>query len=294
MAPQVGRARSIAALTSREAGAPACQFLNDGYVLRALSQSLLDRTVKRRHDPWIMLRLSRIWIIVACVAAVSVAAADQRDPAIAQRIATLEAAVQRDPENLFLAAEYRQLVIAAGDFDRSIKVLEALAHRKTTGPNIHISLGLAYVDKVPTSGDIRRLYLARDAINEATRAIDRQPSVLAFYMRGRINISFNNFIFHRVAIGIQDLQKALALITPETAQATAADVYAALGDGSWKLGDRSAARDVWRRGAERYPDDARLKARLSPDDAVIVIVVWKALLADTRVDTTLRDFRPRS
>ena len=45
-------------------------------------------------------------------------------------VVQLEQAVQRDPENLTLAADYRQLVIASGEFDRSIGVFEKLC----TGP----------------------------------------------------------------------------------------------------------------------------------------------------------------
>jgi len=236
-------------------------------------------------------RLPIIWLCAACA---SVAAAvPTKDPALEGRIAALEAAVQRDPEDLYVAADYRQAVIAAADFDRSIRILEQLAKRKVTGPNVHISLGLAYVDKVPPSGEIRRLYLARDAIGEATRAIEREPSVLAYYMRGRINLYLNNLIFHRTALGIQDLQKALTLITPQTPAAIAADVYTTLGDGYWwRLDDHAAARDVWRRGAARFPDDASLKSRLSPDEALVSNIVWRALLPGTRVDTTLRRLRP--
>jgi Flp pilus assembly protein TadD len=106
------------------------------------------------------------------------------DPRVRPGVADLEEAVQRDPENLKLAAEYRQLVIASGNFDRSIDVLQKLAKRQGSGPNVHLSLALAYVDKVPPSGDIRRLYLGRDAIGEATKAIERQPSVIAYYIRG--------------------------------------------------------------------------------------------------------------
>src|SRR5207237_3329433 len=127
----------------------------------------------------------------------------------------------------------------------------------------------------------------------ATRAIERDPSVLAYYIRGRINLYLNNLIFHRASMGIQDLQKAVTLITPQTPAAIAADAYTSLGDGYWwRLEDRMAAREAWRRGAERYPDDPPLKARLSTDDAAVANVVWKALLPGTRVDTTLRRVRP--
>src|SRR3989442_3920590 len=127
------------------------------------------------------------------------------DPRLRPGLNDLEQAVQRDPENLKVAAEYRQLVIASGDFDRSIDALETLAKRKGSGPSIYISLALAYVDKVPSSGDIRRLYLGRDAVNALTKAIDRRPTVLAYYLRGVINLFYNRFIFNRVTRGIADL-----------------------------------------------------------------------------------------
>src|SRR5581483_2806742 len=87
------------------------------------------------------------------------------------RFDDLERVITADPENLAVAAEYRQDAIAAGAFDRSIDFFEKLARRKGSGPNVQISLALAYVDKVPVAGDIRRLYLGRDAINALTRSI---------------------------------------------------------------------------------------------------------------------------
>src|SRR5574341_1116556 len=79
-------------------------------------------------------------------AAVSAAAAETP---IAARLHDFEQAVAGDPENLQVAADYRQLTIAAGQFDRSIDFLEQLAKRKGSGPNVRMSLALAYVDKVP-------------------------------------------------------------------------------------------------------------------------------------------------
>ena len=201
----------------------------------------------------------------------------------------LEQAVQREPENLKLAAEFRQLAIASGDFDRSIDALEKLAKRKDSGPNVHISLALAYVDKVPSSGDIRRLYLGRDAIGAATKSIDRQPSVIAYYIRGLVNLYYNNFIFKRIPRGIADLQQALTLVTPDTPRSLVAHVYASIGDGYWRLEDRAKAREIWARGAEACPHDAGLRARLSSDERVVANTVSAALYAGTRVDTTLRE-----
>ena len=210
------------------------------------------------------------------------------DPRV-RPVIDLEQAVQRDPENLKLAAEYRQLVIASGEFDRSIDLLQTLAKRQGSGPNVHISLALAYVDKVPPSGDIRRLYLGRDAIGEATKAIERQPSVIAYYIRGLVNLYYNNFIFKRIPRGIADLERALTLATTETPRPLVARVHASIGDGYWRLDNRAKAREVWARGAEHCPDDPGLKVRLSPDDRAVADAVSAALYAGTRVDTTLRD-----
>src|SRR6266849_6338298 len=117
------------------------------------------------------------------------------------KLEPLERAVMADPENLQVAAEYRQHAIASADFDRPIGVLGKLAKRANSGPHIHISLALAYVDKVTSSGDIRRLYLGRDAMSALTRSIAMRPTVLAYYIRGVINLFYNSFIFHRTDKG---------------------------------------------------------------------------------------------
>jgi tetratricopeptide (TPR) repeat protein len=221
---------------------------------------------------------------VACAAAAVAAAAGD--------LATLERAVAGDPENLAVASDYRQAAIATADFDRPIDFLGRLAKRKGSGPNIHISLALAFVDKVPTSGDIRRLYLGRDAMNALTRAIERRPSVLAYYIRGLINLYYNNFIFRRIPRGIADLEKALTLATNEAPAALVARVYLSLGDGYWRLENQSKAREAWSRGAERYPADPAFTARLVPDVRAIEDAVTTALYAGTRVDTNLRVLQP--
>ena len=204
----------------------------------------------------------------------------------------LERAVLDDPENLLLAADYRQLAIAARDFDRPIGVLEKLAKQKGSGPNVQISLALAYVDKVPTSGDIRRLYLGRDAIGALTRAIAQRPTALAYYVRGLINLYYNNFIFHRVPRGIADLEQALTMMTADSAPALILRVRTALGDGYFRSGNAAKARDVWSAAQHQFPADAGLKNRLEKQGTELEDVVTTALTASTRVDTSLVDLLP--
>jgi tetratricopeptide (TPR) repeat protein len=237
------------------------------------------------------LRLRTACGLIALIAAVCVGVRVCARPD-APGIDALEQAVAADPENLKLAAHYRQLTIAGAAFDRSIEFLEKLAKRAGSGPNVQISLALAYVDKVPTSGDIRRLYLGRDAMAALTKSIERRPSVLPCYLRGVINLYYNSFIFHRIPRGIADLQRALTLAGPETPPALVARVYLSLGDGYWRLDDREKARDAWTRGAGRYPAGPGFSARLVADERETEAAVTRALYAGTRVDTSLRDLLP--
>jgi len=218
-----------------------------------------------------------------------VVAAARTDP---RPIEALERAVLADPENLRLAADYRQLAIASKEFDRPIGVFEQLAKRKSSGPNVQISLALAYVDKVPTSGDIRRLYLGRDAIGALTKAIAQQPTALAYYMRGLINLYYNNFIFHRVPRGIADLEQALTMAATDSAPALMLRVRTALGDGYFRLGNAAKAREVWSAALAAFPADTGLKSRLEKQGTELEDIVTTALTASRRVDTSLVDVLP--
>jgi tetratricopeptide (TPR) repeat protein len=211
---------------------------------------------------------------------------------LAARLAELERAIAADPEDLALAARYRQLVIGAGQFDRSIDFLDKLAKRKGSGPNVRVSLALAYVDKVPTSGDIRRLYLGRDAMNALTASIAQRPCVLAYYMRGLINLYYNRFIFHRADKGVADLNQAVSMVTTDTPPKLVARVYTALGDGYFRLEQVAKARETWSVGAAKFPTDDGLKERLRKEGEPLADVVTTALSAGRRVDTTLVDLLP--
>jgi tetratricopeptide (TPR) repeat protein len=218
-----------------------------------------------------------------------VVAAARNDP---RPIEAVERAVLADPENLRLAAYYRQLAIASKDFDRPIAVFEQLAKRKRSGPNVQISLALAYVDKVPTSGDLRRLYLGRDAIGALTKAIAQRPTALAYYMRGLINLYYNNFIFHRVPRGIADLEQVLAMAGGDSAPALMLRVRTALGDGYFRLGKAAKAREVWSAAQRQFPADPGLKNRLEKQGTELEDIVTTALTASRRVDTSLVDVLP--
>src|SRR5258706_9834072 len=231
-------------------------------------------------------RVHTIIIVMAVLIAAACA------PSAASDLAALERVVAGDPEDMVAAASYRQAVIAAGDFDRSIAFLEKLSKRKGTGPHIHVSLALAYVDKVPTSGDIKRLYLGRDAMNALTKSIELRPTAAAFYVRGLINLFYNSFIFHRADRGVADLTRALAMSGADTPPLPVPRIYTALGDGYSRLENLPKARETWAAGLAKFSNDEGLKERLAKSGEALQDVVTSALTASRRVDTSLAGFLP--
>ena len=81
------------------------------------------------------------------------------DPAFWPKVNAFEKTVAADPENLEAGAEYRQLMIAGSQFDRSIEFFEKLAKGRTPGADLDLNLALAYIDKIPGVNDIKRARL---------------------------------------------------------------------------------------------------------------------------------------
>jgi tetratricopeptide (TPR) repeat protein len=250
------------------------------------------------ETPTVLRRMSsRVNLALCLCASLSVVvAARQTQPGsraeFEHNLQTFERALAADPENLTLAADYRKLTLETGLFDRAIDVLHALAKRKGSGPNVQISLALAYADKVPTSGDMRRLYLGRDAMNALTESIAQRPSVLAYYYRGQINLYYNRLIFHRTDKGVADLTQALSMVTGDTPRALVAHVYTALGDGYFRLEQLAMARQVWSEGLAKVPGDDGLRTRLQKEGQSLLEIVTAALSAGRRSDTSLAGLLP--
>ena len=231
-------------------------------------------------------------LALACAPALPAASLGGSDEPVRERLLNLERAIQGDPENLPLAASYRALAIEAAQFDRSIDFFEKIAKRRGSGPNVYISLALAYVDKVPPAGDIRRLFLGRDAMGALTKSIEQRPCALAYYLRGVINLYYNRRIFNRTERGLADLQRAMSMRTPETPPALVARIHTAIGDGQFRQGNLAQAREAWSIGAARFPDDVALRRRLEKQGQELDVIVWQTLAPERRADTSLSGLLP--
>ena len=141
--------------------------------------------------------------VLALAAAIGFGAGTPRAAAVDDpQLARFEASASAEPENLWLGALYRQRAIQVGAYDRAIKMFDRLASRRDAGPNVFISLGLAYVDKVPTVTPFRRIFVGHDAGAAITKSIDRRPSLVAYYVRGLISLFYPEAVFHRGRQGV--------------------------------------------------------------------------------------------
>jgi tetratricopeptide (TPR) repeat protein len=228
------------------------------------------------------------WLFLFTVAATSVVAAGHESVPIT-RLDELEAQLTEKPSSLDLGAEYRQLVIETGRYDRSLRLFERLSKDSRGGANRFLNLALAQVDKVPVSGSIRQALLGRDAIDATTRAIAIEPTDVAYLIRGLVNLFYDRAIFHRTDKGVADLEEARRLSAVHPRRPHVARIFAALGDGYWRLNRTDKAREVWREGLAAFPDCESLRVRLNASDNQLPGIVQHALDADVRVDTTSRD-----
>jgi tetratricopeptide (TPR) repeat protein len=209
-----------------------------------------------------------------------------------QRLAPFEQQLAVDPENLRIGALYRQHAIALREYDRAIKFLDRLASRPSAGPNVYLTLALAYVDKVPDASTIRQVYLGRDAINALTKSLDRKRDDIPLYIRGLINLYYDAFIYHRTDKGVADLEEASRLAASHPTAVWVPRIYVSLGDGYWRLGQRARARVVWRDALGRFPDWSPLAHRVRSSDSQVADIVERALDPNVRVDTSLRELFP--
>ncbi len=214
------------------------------------------------------------------------------DAATNRSLDALEARLVQDPSSLRVAAEYRQLAIHAGSYDRSIKLFERLSKDSRGGANRFLNLALANIDKVPVSGSIRQALLGRDAIDAATRAIAIDPTDVAFYIRGVVNLFYDKAIFHRTDKGVADLEESRRLAAAHPHLPHVARILVSLGDGYWRLNQPEKARAIWRDGLAEFPEmeGLRLRARARLDQ--LPGIVARALDADVRVDTSMRELFP--
>jgi tetratricopeptide (TPR) repeat protein len=199
----------------------------------------------------------------------------------------LELAIADDPDNLCYASEYRQAIIRDKEFDRSIEFFEKLLVNHPSSANLHLNYGFAYVDKIPVAGSITQVILANTALGEFAKAVDLQPSWIAYYTRGASYLFWPK-IFNKASLGVADLEKALALQRKGPKKSYYVRTYVALGDGYCKMELIDKARAIWQEGLRQFPDNSQLNERLSLHGDDLAKYIENGFDPNKRVDTDLR------
>jgi len=200
----------------------------------------------------------------------------------------LELAIADSPDNVRYASEYRQAIIRSKEFDRSIGFFSKLVVEHPRSGNLHLNYGFAHVDKIPAAGSITQVILANSALGEFSKAVEINPNWLALYTRGASYLFWPK-IFNKAPLGVEDLEKAMALQRNGPKKPFYVRAYIALGDGYCKMGQMEKAREIWQEGLRQFPNDTKLKSRLSLQGDQLATLIENNFDPNKRVDTDLRE-----
>jgi tetratricopeptide (TPR) repeat protein len=200
----------------------------------------------------------------------------------------LELAITDDPENVRYASEYRQAAIRAKEFDRSLQFFQKAVAEHPNSANLYLNFGFAYVDKIPAAGSITQVILANNAQTQFSKAIELQPNWIGYYTRGASYLFWPK-VFNRAALGVADLQKAMAIQKKGPRHSYYVRTYIALGDGYWKTDDLEKARATWKQGLKEFPGNEQLKTRLSQQGDQLKATIEDQFDPNKRVNTDLSE-----
>jgi tetratricopeptide (TPR) repeat protein len=155
--------------------------------------------------------------------------------------------------------------------------------------NAYLNYGFAYVDKIPASGAITQVILANTALSYFTKSLELRPSWIGYYTRGNSYLYWPK-IFGKAPHGVADLEQAMKIQKADTKKRSYfVRAYISLGDGYWKMDQLDKAKAVWKEGLELFPDNTRLKARLSKEGDELKEYIDDELDPNKRVDTNLQE-----
>lgn len=203
-------------------------------------------------------------------------------------LSKLEAALAADPDNIRYGSEYRQAVIQAKEYDRSLKFFEKLVADHPNSANAYLNYGFAYVDKIPAAGSITQVILANTALSHFSKSIEIKPSWIALYTRGNSYLFWPK-IFGRAHLGAADLEQAMKMQKADKLRSYHVRTYIALGDAYWKMDDTPKAKAIWQEGLKLFPTNAQLKARASKEGDELKTYIDDSLDPNKRVDTDLHE-----
>ena len=189
-------------------------------------------------------------------------------------LAQLEDNIRIRSKDLQIMSRYRALCAEYDRHDRAIDFLEALATDSPDNRELVVNYGSSYIDKIPTCGGVAAIVskgtLALKSLGVLNKVVDANPDWwLASYTRAMNHLHWPAALGHSPD-AVDDFRKCLALQGADEASSRIKPYYVrthiGLGDAYAKDKEFADARQAWRTGLERFPNNADLLERLAFED----------------------------
>jgi tetratricopeptide (TPR) repeat protein len=192
-------------------------------------------------------------------------------PAAAADLEQALAGLRALPLDVRAGNDARRACREARAVERCIGVFDELVRQHPHDRALRYNAALAYVDHLSGHTILRQGWLSTRSIDHVASVLADAPSDwTALYIRGLNNLYWPRW-FGRTGRAVTDLTRCVEIsegLLAAERRAYHALAYVALGDAHAKAGRAQEARNVWRRGAERFPGRADLAERLAlADDA---------------------------
>lgn len=217
-------------------------------------------------------------------------------------LTNLEMAITLEPKNLKFGSDYRMKCIALEEFDWSIQFFEKLVKENEKLAKekkeikeekeifeLHIQLGMAYVDKMPTVARVSQGILSNRSIREFTTVLEHDPKNWAACFGRAMNYLYWPRIFNKSTNAIEDFQKCMELQRETNLESYYVRSYIGLGDAYVKNNQTAEAKEIWEQGIKLFPDNEELKIRVATPEKDMLALVEKKRALGTRVDTNLEE-----
>jgi tetratricopeptide (TPR) repeat protein len=150
----------------------------------------------------------------------------------------------------------------AGLLDNVVAVLEENVEENADDPEAHAQLGHAYTQKIFTVSEVEKMRWAMQAHWSYDEAIQLDDHHWEARFSKAVSYSFAPPIFGLQPKAIEHFEVLRTQQVEQAPQKRFADTYELLGNMYQNSGNRTKAVEVWRQGANLYPDDNSLRDKV--------------------------------
>ena len=150
----------------------------------------------------------------------------------------------------------------AGLLDDVVALLEQNVEENPEDPEAHAQLGHAYIQKIFTVSEVEKMRWAMQAHGAYDEALQLDDHHWEARFSKAVSYSFAPPVFGLQPKAIEHFEVLRAQQAEQAPQERFADTYELLGNMYQNSGNQAKAVEVWRQGANLYPDDHSLQDKV--------------------------------